>query len=131
MISSYLLYMDERQLKAQIAGKMVTAMEYTEPDSYGYSSDSVIFHLEGDEELRVYISVNGNEPSLAVDAVRASVPLLSVYPRLDRVEMDDVIEDLSMHYNACGNVSSVTISLSSGNMRLSVAEDDLYSIRID
>ncbi len=121
--------MDE-VLKSKVAGKKIRAIEYTEPDCYGYSSDSIIFHLEGGGELRIYIVVNSDKPVLSIDMADGAFPLSAVYPRLDRIEKDDQIDDISVHYDESGDIYAVILSLSPGLIRLSVSEDDLYSIRI-
>lgn len=120
----------EDTLRKNIIGRNISSIEYSDIDEYGYTADSAVLHIDGGEELRIFVNVRCGLPSLCLELSSSVHPLAGVYPRLLRYSADTRIDDICFGYSD-GRLISATIKAGGREVRLSVSDSDLYSMKID
>lgn len=120
----------EDSLRKNIIGRNISSIEYSGIDEYGYTADSVVLHIDGGEELRIFVKVSCGIPSLCLELSSSEHPLAGVYPRLLSYAADTKIDDICFVY-ADGRLISAEIKAGGRDVRLSVSDSDLYSMKID
>ena len=120
----------KEQLAEKVIGRSIRCIEHSGVDDLGYTSDSIVFHMEGAEELRVYVEVCGSLPHLCIELSSSDQPLSGVYPRFHIDECGRTIEDITYGYSD-DRLSSIRLLFPGNSMQISVSDSDLYSMKID